>query len=154
MSKLEAEIRTPTDAEIEHVIANLRDQDRDEIEASHGKHAYRLLRDAIDSEDTRVGVANGEIVCLFGVEPQSVIGRGGTPWMVSTDAILKHKVVFLKHSRLWIEAMRQKYGHLTNFVDDRNTVSKRWLKWLGFEFDEPKPYGVQQLPFRRFSLGD
>lgn len=154
MSKLEAEIRPPSVDEIEYIIENLRDQDRKEIAASHGKHAYRMLRDTVSDPETRVGIANGDPICLFGVTPKSVIGGGGTPWMVSTEDIKRHKVVFLRHSSAWVRSMRQKYGHLSNYVDDRNTVSKRWLRWLGFEFEEPAPYGVSQLPFRRFHLGE
>ena len=44
------------------------------------------------------------------------------------------------------------YTWLVNWVDDRNTCAIRWLKWMGFTIHEPEPYGVANLPFRRFDM--
>jgi hypothetical protein len=154
MSKSEGKIEKATPDDLEYVIKNLRADDIQEIEASHGRAAYHILRESVHSEDSLVGKVDGTPICAFGVEPRSLLAGGGVPWMVSTDDILKNKVAFLKHSRLWVDSMLEKYGYLENYVDDRNTVSKRWLKWLGFEFDKPKPYGVKQELFRRFYRGE
>ncbi len=45
------------------------------------------------------------------------------------------------------------FPHLQNYVDARNEISIRWLKWLGFRFDpKPVPYGIWGLPFLRFQM--
>jgi hypothetical protein len=45
------------------------------------------------------------------------------------------------------------YPHLENYVDVRNELSIKWLRWLGFQFDpQPIPYGVWEMPFFRFRM--
>lgn len=103
-------------------------------------------------EDTRIGKVNGSPVAVIGVSPNSIITGGGTIWMLGTDGLKDAKLAVLRHSRAWTQSMLQKYGELSNYVDARNEVSIRWLKWLGFTVDEAKPYGKSQLPFHRFHM--
>lgn len=44
------------------------------------------------------------------------------------------------------------FALLTNYVDARNAVSIRWLRWLGFEIEPAAPFGIHGLPFHRFSM--
>lgn len=154
MSKSVGKIRKATEEDVEYVIENMRDQDRNEILASHGKFAFTELRNAAHDDDSWVGEVDGNIICLFGVAPLSIIAGGGMPWMVSTKGLTKYAKTFLPRSKEWIDGKLEEYGHLSNYVDERNTVAKRWLKWLGFELEDPKPYGVNKLPFHRFQMGE
>lgn len=100
----------------------------------------------------RVGMLDGQPVCMFGVIPHSILGRQGVPWMVATthlDNLGAHKAL-LRHSRAEFATMRRGYSALFNAVDDRNDAAKRWLKWLGFKFDPPFAHGPDGVPFRMF----
>jgi len=154
MSKSEGEIKVATREETEFVIQNMRAQDRREVMDSHGVFGLNLLRDAADWGDARVGKVGDDILCLFGVTPMTIVGGGGIPWMISTDAIRKHARIFLPRSKQWVDEQLEEYGYLTNYVDERNTVAKRWLKWLGFTLAEPVPYGLRKLPFHKFEMGE
>ena len=47
--------------------------------------------------------------------------------------------------------MLREFPVLRNVVDARNTVSIRWLVWLGFTIGTPQPMGVRGLPFIPFA---
>ena len=53
-----------------------------------------------------------------------------------------------------IATWREQFPFMFNYVDARHTDAIRWLKWLGFEFDEAAPYGPFDLPFYRFTMGE
>jgi hypothetical protein len=48
--------------------------------------------------------------------------------------------------------MLEQHSFLENWVDARNVTSIKWLKWCGFDFDDPAPFGVEQLMFHRFEM--
>ena len=51
----------------------------------------------------------------------------------------------------WVEKINNDYPLLLNYVHADNTVSKRWLKSLGFQFiDLIKEHGVGREPFYQF----
>jgi len=85
---------------------------------------------------------------LFGVQDH---GDGvGIPWMVATDGLKKIKRFLLESTDKYLSEIKKDYDMLVNYVDARNTDSIKWLKRLGFKFDEAAPYGHKQLPFHRF----
>jgi hypothetical protein len=73
--------------------------------------------------------------------------------MIGTTQLDKNVGAFIRHSKPYYSAVRSTYPYLVNYVDARNRKSIKWLKWLGFEFeDKPKPMGVAGLPFYKFEL--
>lgn len=77
----------------------------------------------------------------------------GIPWLLGTDDAVRNKRVFINHSKQALEEMKSICPNLFNFVHEDNTVNIRWLKWLGFKFDEPEPIGKNGAMFRRFYIG-
>jgi hypothetical protein len=94
---------------------------------------------------------NGTPIAVFGVIPDSREDGVGKIWMLASSILASHRYVFLKHSKEWIERLHQRYQVLWNYVDARNDMHIRWLKWCGFSFvrliDE---HGVDRLPFWEF----
>ena len=131
---------------------NLNPADRAEIEAASGADPYLVILNGMRvSPDTRTGLADGKVVCMFGcVPPRSLFQYAATPWLLGTPLIKKHARRFLLESRVYFEQMKQQHKLLVNYVDVRHTDAQRWLSWMGFTLDPPKPHGVLQLPFRRF----
>lgn len=86
-------------------------------------------------------------------EPAGVVGvidyeDYRLPWAVFTTAIERHPLPFLRGAKQWLKGIE---GYLLNFVDARNTVTIRWLRWLGFTLDsEPVAHGVHGELFHRF----
>ena len=57
---------------------------------------------------------------------------------------------FLRESRKVVNLLNHKYKLLWNYVDCRNELHLRWLKWCGFKFLRKINYGVNQKPFYEF----
>lgn len=87
-------------------------------------------------------------------EPAGVVGvidydGYRLPWAVFTTAIERHPLAFLRGAKAW---MKKVEGYLLNYVDARNTVTIRWLRWLGFTLDnEPVAHGINGELFHRFT---
>ena len=96
--------------------------------------------------------AGDEPVSIFGyVPPPSLLGCGA-PWMLATERLADFPVPVLRASRKYIPLILDECPALENWVDARNEVSIRWLKWCGFTLHEPEPFGVDGLPFHRFDM--
>jgi hypothetical protein len=132
----------------------MRQADRAEVAAEGGRGSYAALRDSLASSVVAwTGLVNHEPVCMFGVSPVDILGGVGSPWLLGTDEIKKHAVTFLKLNRLYIPKMLDLFPLLVNYVDVRNAVSIRWLRWLGFAVDDKAvPYGIWGMPFYRFEM--
>lgn len=97
-------------------------------------------------------LVDGEPACMYGVVAPVLVGRLGSPWMLSTPLVKKHTFAFLRNYRSQINEMLGMYPVLVNFVDARHTVCIRWLKWTGFRVGDPEPFGPDGAPFCRFEL--
>lgn len=102
--------------------------------------------------DARVLILDGELAALYGVAPVSVMGGQGCPWLLGTDACLRHWRTFLRHSRPVFIRQASRYSYLENRVHVKNVPSIRWLRWLGFELEPAMPYGWQREPFHKFTM--
>lgn len=132
--------------DVEFLAPKLRFEDKREILSASGNTPFKSLLG---------GFAQSE-VCFTIVDKQNVpvgmfgVSKEGAIWLLATDDILKIKISFLRESRKVINFLNQKYKKLWNYVDCRNDLHIRWLKWCGFVFIRKVPYGVLQLPFYEF----
>jgi hypothetical protein len=143
----------PGDAE--ELIARLRPDDFREVEAAAGIGKVEATIRASVAGSWRVwtGRADGELGCIFGVSPLSVLGGVGAPWLLGTDVMDANPRAVIRRSPRYIRPMLELFPHLMNMVDVRNTRSIQWLKFLGFQVHEqPVPYGPYGLPFRFFEM--
>lgn len=148
---MKAEIVPAREEYVGFVAANMRQADRDEIWASHHLRPEQALRRCLrETPKAFAAVIDGEVCCLFGVTPRSILTGHGMLWMLGTDGIVRHQYRFLRDSIECADAMNREYPILMNYVSDANEASKRWLRWLGFTLDDPAPYGVERQLFRRF----
>ena len=62
------------------------------------------------------------------------------------------RVEFARKSKGYVLRMSKEFPILENYVDARNTLAKRWLKWCGFTIEPPVEYGPEGLPFHLFHM--
>jgi hypothetical protein len=95
------------------------------------------------------------VVAVDGVPAISTAYSAGVkvrvPWMLATDDIRAIGREFLLGSHGEVDRMRKSYALLINNVHSKNTLSMRWLKWLGFIID-PTPAGPDGQ-FLTFTMG-
>ena len=119
---------------------NLREQDRIEVQLSHGiggLHAvlgsYRQSRVcmAIEGDD-------GTPVGMTGV-------AGDRIWLLGTEGLTatkSHRWQLCLHGREWVEHCLEVVGcPIGNHVYAKNRQAIRWLKHLGFTVEHPEPIG-------------
>lgn len=148
-------IHPMTKEALQHVLEFTRQSDRDEIAAASklpvndsinyavavAVYAYELCTD------------NGVPVAIFGVNdatsPVDQI-RWGVPWLVGTDWIDEHPTQFLRASPRMLELIEGDFDILWNLALNSNKKALRWLRWLGFTIDRPRPWGPFQQRFNPF----
>jgi hypothetical protein len=80
-----------------------------------------------------------------------MIEGAGSIWLLATDDIEKYQITFLRHSKKVLKELQQDYLALHNYVDARNSLHIKWLKWMGFTFiNKLDRFGVEQRPFYEF----
>lgn len=148
------EFKKPTQEMIQFIADNMRQDDVDEVLAASNLTPFDAITKGIELSDmTSVAVINGDIVAVMGVVKTSVLGCNGVPWLLGTTHVSKHYREFLGSSRSVLNAMINVCPNLVNHVYVKNTVSIRWLKWLGFKIEEAKPFGVNGELFHKFTIG-
>ena len=134
---------------------NLRKADMNELQAVLGNNldtAHILYEGIKNSDNPRTFLVDGEPSAIYGVvNAQSDDLKVGWVWLLGTNKIKKAKTFFLKHSKKELAEQEKEYDVLANYVDVRNTVHIKWLKWLGFKALREVNYGVEQRKFYEFA---
>ena len=138
--------RPATVADALYVAANIRPEDRREIEGLG--HTPLALVWCVENTDHAVALINrdGEVCGLAGIGKDDRPGVGQV-WMICTPAIEKNPVTFVRQARKWIAEVGKDYRMLWNQMDTRNTMHHKLVQLLGFKILRlvyPPPY---HLPY-------
>ena len=142
--------RLTTLADIKFLAPNLRYEDKREILASTGLLPYEaLLKGYLENVIVFTIVNRKNIpVGIFGVND---CGSGvGAIWLLASEDLTTAQISFLRQCRDVVKVLNTKYKILWNFVDCRNSLHIKWLKWCGFKFINKQKYGVLNKPFYEF----
>jgi len=138
---------------VRRVAKLMRRADRDEVFAASGYSPVQSLAFSLRKSSAAWCVlVDGRPEILFGVADLNVLAGVAAPWLLGTDAVTAHRRAFLRGSVAWRGKLLIRYEVLRNLVDDRNAISKRWLKWLGFTLSDAVPIGHEGAAFRLFEL--
>jgi hypothetical protein len=145
-------VRESVKSDVNYLKYHLRRSDLLEIWSSHHYTPEKALEEGFENSLMCFTVCNGLPIAMFGLNPDSLIGNKATIWLLSSYGLDNVKVRFVRNCRKFIDMMLSRYGYLENYVDVRNKKTIQWLKFLGAEFSDPVPYGVDCLPFVHFSF--
>lgn len=146
-------VRSCLSGDVAQLSHRLRAADLLEIQAVMGGDSRTILEQGMVWSEPCFVIVDPEerSLALFGVVPDPGQAGVGRVWLVGTDELVSHSRCFLRHSRKWIEKLHERYPTLWNYVDARNEVHIRWLKWCGFTFlRRIEEYGVERRPFYEF----
>jgi hypothetical protein len=134
----------------DHIAMNLRPCDLDEIEAMGATTPGEALRVslALSSHAYAVIGEDGQPCAMFGAAPHALPGVG-IVWMLGTDGILKNSFGIARATRRYFDTLNATYIVLWNYIDARNVVSLRWLRWGGFKLLKDVSFGDH--PFHIFA---
>ena len=138
--------RLSTLEDIKYLAPRLRFEDKREILDSTGLNPYQALFECFNCSEISLTIVDTKNipVGMFGVSEDGAI------WLLATPDIKRIRFSFLRESRKVVNLLNHKYKILWNFVDCRNELHLRWLKWCGFKFLRKINYGVNQKPFYEF----
>lgn len=123
-------IRQAREEDIDQVMPHL---SPDELSRFH--LAGLSPRDAIKRTlggQTYSGLVSDKVACMFGIRFSENIGEFPTLWLIKTPALRGNQVKFLRENKRFIRWALNKFGPLESCVATTNSVSLRWLEWLGF----------------------
>ena len=140
--------------EVDGLLPQVRQADLDEIEGALGVSMREALMDGVTGSCKVAKIVVGDkVLAVFGDADCPGLPGVGVPWLISTVHVERHAKAFLQVCRPEVANMMTRHHGLLNFVDVRNTVAIRWLKWLGFTFEAAIPYGLADEPFYPFHMG-
>lgn len=148
---MKVHVRQSIQDDVDYLCDNLRPEDRQEVLASHGSTREALQVGFDESEEcwTIIVKDTGEIAGMYGLARYD--DTLGVPWLLTSPAIKKIWLPFLRGSRKWVEEANNKYPLLTNAVDADYTVAINWLRFVGFTFiKKHEKWGVGNKPFLEF----
>lgn len=140
---------------IDALLPRLRPIDRLELDCmGRGDARGDLLRLVAQSRRSRAAYMDGELVCIFGVKAATAMSDTGFPWALTTRAVDLPQVrrEFVAGSRVGVEWLGQDFRRLWNLVAEENLVARRWLRWMGFRFDEEKTAMLRGHRFLHFEM--
>ena len=142
--------RLSTLEDIKYLAPRLRQADKEEILASVGLTPYEALMIGYLENVIVFTIVNknNEPVAIFGIN--DVGNNVGAIWLVATNKLKDIQYSFLRENKKVIDFLNTKYKILWNFVDCRNSLHIKWLKWCGFKFINKQNYGVLNKPFYEF----
>ena len=147
------ELKEPDDELLTEIALDMRADDINEVWATNRVLPFEALKlSVLGSRETYIGYAEDKAVCAFGIGTMSPFSLKASPWMLSTNAIHKYATPLLRGSKEYIESLSERFEELENYVDARNKRAIQWIKWMGFELHDPAPYGVDQIPFHKFTM--
>ena len=119
----------------------LRQEDKNEIKAlSRLSPEIGVAYSIASSQKGYAAYYDGTLTAIFGIS-------NGLIWLVGTDAITKHPITFFRTSKQIFHELTKGHNYLHNYVDARNKLHLRWLKWIGFSIEKAVNLGAEGRPF-------
>lgn len=128
-------VRAAVPEDVAPVAADLRENDRLELERFYEEEPEEVLRNSLrDSALAWTAVSPDDSpAAVWGVAAWPIDPRYGCPWLLGTDRIKESYSDFLWLSKHYDQLMSQYFFGLTNLVDAQYSGAIRWLEWLGFK---------------------
>jgi hypothetical protein len=137
---------------VDKLAGNLRQSDLDEIRAMTGSDPNDAVWSSlgISTHAFMVLDMDGTPVAVFGAAPHPLPGVG-VVWMVGTDDVARLGFSIARNTRPYFDTLNDAYRILWNYIDDRNKLSMKWLRWGGFRLLAEKPeFGPERRTFHIF----
>jgi hypothetical protein len=139
----------PGDAEF--IAAHMRGDDVREVAAASGLEPLTAIHRSAEASGILCTIQGRHPAGVFGVVP--VDAESGVVWLLGTDELVTNPLrrEFLKEGRNYLDRLHTFRPLLFNYIDERNTLHVRWLKWMGCTIiNRHETFGVERRPFLEF----
>lgn len=137
------------------IAMRLRECDVLELARLSREEPWPAIRNSIEGDgEAWVARVDGVPEVVFGCGKSMILGRRAHPWLLGTDAIDRLAFPMLRTTQGFVRRWAQEHSLLENLVDATNKRTIRWLKALGFTFDEPVQIRPGVVAQRFWMIGD
>lgn len=81
-----------------------------------------------------IGAVGNDIICAFGIAPPTFLSDQAYFWVWATNKLKDHVFIFTRRSQIVVRELLKQFPILFGHCDTDEPGSKRWLTWLGAEF--------------------
>ncbi len=142
------------DAHGEFIARNMRPSDKREMYYLAAFNPQSAIKATIASAvQSFTAIVDDEPVLMWGVSRRSFLSDVGVPWLLGTPTAEQYQYRFGRRTLDYFKEMTSQFEVLENYALAENKRSLRWLKWTVFDIEEPKPFGIFNVPFVRFGKG-
>ncbi len=131
---------------------DLRKEDIEEIKAYANIKPKEALILGVQQSKIPLAIFNqkGQIVSMLGV--RNINNHLGQVWLLASPKIEENfSITFLRHCKSVADVLVKDHKVLFNYVDVRNELHIKWLKWLNFTFiNRHEEFGFEKRPFYEF----
>lgn len=131
--------------DILYILEHLKSEDQHEAKVQKGDNFKEIILKEIMDNRTRTFLGCKKIddtpVCVGGYTDTNEKGVG-IVWLLSTPEIEKYKTCLLRNVIQAFKEIDNKYWLTCNVLFSENKFAKSWLKKIGFNFNNPKPEGI------------
>ncbi len=121
---------------VEYVASHMRADDVREVLELGGFSPFEALEESLAHDGVRyTALFDDDPAAIFGVVHPSLLAAVGIPWLLGTPLLERHWRAFAKASRDVMDELKARYPVKTTVTHAENTLSVRWLRWLGGPFD-------------------
>jgi hypothetical protein len=144
-----------TDRMLDLVAEDIREEDADEVRRASGQTPLDAMRLAVRSSAWSAVLTIGDdVLCAYGLQKFSVISGRGYPWVLSTNAVDRHRREYARLSILARDYFLSLCpGGLEVMIDCEYRKAIRWAEWLGLNMKEVERYGPNDSWFVRAVIG-
>lgn len=122
-------VENATDKDLRYFADHIREEDKKEYQILSGHDClYEDLRRLVCVKT--IWWNNSEILGVGGIVGNEAV-KMASPWLFLTDAVLDHKIEFLRWSKKYRDEMLSRYEQLENCVYKGNQLHIDYLTWLG-----------------------
>jgi len=130
--------------DVQYILDHLREEDLIELQTLWGENWREESIKSIMNSNNQVVLGKtkkGDIPVVMGGIWEVKEGVG-CAWLLTTPEVKNHRHCLLRELRKDIKKSEKKLWLLYNFIYEKNFEAKKWLKWVGFRFDNPHPEGI------------
>ena len=125
--------RDSIETDCKELADNLRKPDFDEVVIVTKEEPIKpITRGFRISKYCKSVVKDGNLIAMYGLAPTE-FNKGGSPFLLGTNRFLEIRIPCARQSKKRVEEMQNLYPILWNFIDSRNEIHLRWIKWCGFK---------------------
>ena len=97
----------------------------------------------------RSAFVENDIAAMFGLHVV-FLSDVGMPWLLTTPAVERRPLAFVRETKKIVAEMLEYKPQLVGYCDARYQQAHGLLRAVGFNIDDPEPFGLLQKPFVKF----